>query len=826
MASHVPVLDKFPRMDAASIKPSGSPHASRGEEHDDNGGSQPKRRKVRKGTRSCWECRRRKLKCIFGSPADTTCISCKRRGAKCVDQQFPEHISTPLDRSLQMGDRVVRVEALVEQLLNKVSNSSDPCCTCTTAQDNGNSRHDIISPDTNSPLLSPSHTPYEHLTHDETPQYEILDGDGNSRPCHRISDKNRSIEREKHLALSRVLYESLPTPQDIEIIAKARGDLSLRFYQMLTVPYNDLDQSDPQALDSLLERPDSNTHPVVIGLYMLRIATFLQHLHPDLHNNIKGLSEPPRQMMSSLFSTAINLVTMNDSLISSIEGLECVMLESLWYTNGGNLRKGLVAIRRAITIAQLMGLHRSSSGPPRYKLLNSEKKVHPKFIWFRIVFAERHLCLMLGLPQSTVDQSMASKDMLENDTPMGRLDRIHCVIASRILQRNQSDPSPHDFALMLELDKELQKAAEDLPKKWWLHSNLATTLNNPETLFWDMRRLFHQLFHYTLLNQLHLPYMLRSSINGRETQYSRITCVNASREVLSRFITFRSSDRIAFWCRTLDFLSLMAAMTLLIAHLDGHRQASMSPSRAQLQQAARSENFLTHQRPGDRAMIEQVQESMDEVSRRNGDALGARSAELLRRLLSIEAEAAGGHRRSVDSVNVRIPATVEDPADEESEGKSSVVSVYIPYFGTVKITHGGIISKETLTAQKHTADTADQGWIQASDPDAVDNTVESLKTWSNNSVDGNSGNGPQTDADVQAGKLSIVAPSAGDYSGTTRENIVTEGLLQREEDILFTNGADDWVYQSVEMAFFDTLVRDIGDDRGEIPDRWEEQNEL
>lgn len=150
-------------MDAASIKASGSPHASRGEEREGDGGSQPKRRKVRKGTRSCWECRRRKMKCIFGSPTDTACISCKRRGAKCVDQQFPEHISTPLDRSLQMGDRVVRVEALVEQLLNTVSNSSDPCCTCATAQDNGKSRHDITSPATNSPLLSPSQSSYEHL---------------------------------------------------------------------------------------------------------------------------------------------------------------------------------------------------------------------------------------------------------------------------------------------------------------------------------------------------------------------------------------------------------------------------------------------------------------------------------------------------------------------------------------------------------------------------------------------------------------------------------------------------------------------------------------
>lgn len=662
--------------------------------------------------------------------------------------------------------------------------------------------------------------------HDETPQYQFLDGDGSSGPSHQKSDKNRSIELGKYLALSRVLYESLPAPQDIEIIAKARGDLSSRFYQMLTVPYNDFDQGDTQSLDSLFERPGSNAHPVLIALYMLRIATFLQHLHPDLHKNIKGLSEPPRQMMSRLFSTAISLVTMNESLINSIEGLECVMLESLWYTNGGNLRKGLVAIRRAVTIAQLMGLHRSSRNPPQCKLLNSEKKVHPKFIWFRIVFAERHLCLMLGLPQSTVDQSMASKDMLENDTPMGRLDRMHCVIASRILQRNQSDPSRHDFALMLELDEELQKAAEDLPKKWWLHSNLATILDNPETLFWDMRRLFHQLFHYTLLNQLHLPYMLRSSINGRENQYSRITCVNASREVLSRFITFRSSDRIAFWCRTLDFLSMMAAITLLIAHLDGHRHASMSPSRAQLQQAARSENFLTHQRPGDRAMIEQVQESMEEVSRRNGDALGARSAELLRRLLSIEAEAAGGHRRGVDSVIVRIPATAEDPADEANEEKSNVVSVYIPYFGTVKIAHGGIISKETPTAQKHTADTADQGWIQASETDFADNTVENLQTWSSIPVDRNSSNSRQTNTDVRGGKPSVLAPSAGDYSNTTQENSIAEGFLQQDEDLLFTTGADDWVYQNVDMAFLDTLTRDVGDDRGETPDRWREQNVL
>ncbi|KAM0465040.1 hypothetical protein ACHAPV_002033 [Trichoderma viride] len=745
-------------MDAASTKRDEPSQTPPDQEHEIDGGPQTKKRKVRKGTRSCWECRRRKMKCIFGSPADTICVSCKRRGAKCVDQQLPEQISTPLDRSLQMGDRVVRVEALVEQFLKRMSNGSESCCGCTTTRGDGKSSK------VNSPVLgepSNSSCEPESLNNDDTPQYEILDCDG--------SGKSRSIPPGKHKDLSRALYEALPTSKDIAIISKARGDLSARFYQMLTVSYHDLDKSDPQSLDSLFEPSGPNAHPVLIGLYMLRIATFLQHLHPNLQQNLKGLSEPPRQIMSRLFNTAVNLVNSNESLISNIEGIECAMMESLWHTNGGDLRKGLIAIRRAMTIAQLMGFHRSRSSA-QCKLLDSERQVQPKFIWFRIVFAERHICLMLGLPQSSIDHSMASKEVLESDTPMGRLERKHCVIASRILQRNQSEPSPDDFTLTQELDKELQKAAEELPKKWWLHSNLATVLDDPERLFWDMRRLFHQLFHYTLLNQLHLPYMLRSSLNGYESQYSRLTCVTASREVLSRFITFRSADRIAFWCRTMDWFSLMAAMTLLIAHLDGHRRGSES---------ARSENWLTHQRPGDRAMIEQVHESMEEVSQRNGDALGARSVDLLRRLLLIEAEAAGGHAENGNRVSVQV-ATAEDPVDEE---RSGAVRVYIPYFGTIKIARGGIISKEIL------AGTANPSWIQIPEANLADATAGTSKTWGSTLADaGHSSNGALTYADT-----------------------IPDSFLQQEEDSLFTAGLDDWAYQSVDVAFFDSLMREIGD---------------
>jgi Fungal Zn(2)-Cys(6) binuclear cluster domain len=70
--------------------------------HDAYALSEAKRRKVRKGTHSCWECKRRKMKCIFDplTNATTTCNGCRRRGSQCVSQEFPEVVSFSVDDTL------------------------------------------------------------------------------------------------------------------------------------------------------------------------------------------------------------------------------------------------------------------------------------------------------------------------------------------------------------------------------------------------------------------------------------------------------------------------------------------------------------------------------------------------------------------------------------------------------------------------------------------------------------------------------------------------------------------------------------------------------
>lgn len=52
----------------------------------------PKRRKVRKGTLSCWECKRRKTRCSLATSSADICDGCRSRGIKCISQGLPDEV--------------------------------------------------------------------------------------------------------------------------------------------------------------------------------------------------------------------------------------------------------------------------------------------------------------------------------------------------------------------------------------------------------------------------------------------------------------------------------------------------------------------------------------------------------------------------------------------------------------------------------------------------------------------------------------------------------------------------------------------------------------
>ena len=80
----------------------------------ERGPSISNRRKVRKGTQSCWECKRRKAKCsLSGRRGETVCDGCRRRGTRCVGQEYHDD---PLSNKQQLSDRLGRVEELLVKI--------------------------------------------------------------------------------------------------------------------------------------------------------------------------------------------------------------------------------------------------------------------------------------------------------------------------------------------------------------------------------------------------------------------------------------------------------------------------------------------------------------------------------------------------------------------------------------------------------------------------------------------------------------------------------------------------------------------------------------
>ncbi|KAL4918994.1 hypothetical protein BDW62DRAFT_217404 [Aspergillus aurantiobrunneus] len=662
------------------------------------------RKKVRRGTRSCWECKRRKMKCAFERPDDAVCVGCRRRCTQCVSQEFPEQVSAPIDSSRQLRERLRRVEARLEALQHD--------------------QHARPSPEYETTVHQPSVPPERFV-----PGEDICDA----------------------------LYSALPSAQDTARIAAASSHHSIPFHEILTTPYSILDRHGLRAHSLLHSIPDPSVHPVLMARHMLHLASFLQHLHPDLHEEIRGLTEPPSVLRNRLAEMAIHLVTTRDQFVGSIEFLECIMIQSLYEANCGHLRRSWMTARRAMTIAQSMGFHQSGARL-QYQVLHPDTKAYPHFMWFRIVFYDRQMCLLLGMPEGTPDRTMGSDAMLAQDSPVGRLERRHCVIMSRLLERNQADPACSDYALTQDLDRQLQRSTRELPSRWWLTPNLSGGQKEP--LFWDMRRLSAQLCHYNLLNQLHLPYLLVHS-DERRYDYSQITCVNASREILSRFIMLRRWNRVAFSCRTIDFTALMAAMTLLLAHIDRYR-------------ALQVDHVLAAQSLGDRAMIEQAQEHMEELDRLNADPLSARSARLLRRLLTIEAKAAEGDLYSAQAVRV------QNPEAESEVPQSDDKHVYIPYFGLIQAA-GEVVSAAAA---------------QPSHP----STLAVMP--------------PGPEARPVAAPATPSRPAPSNVHGIFASEVLSDNPMQ-----LFgypgMAAAEGGTFQDVDLAFLDSLMRGVGEDAGE-----------
>lgn len=614
-----------------------------------------KRRKTRKGTRSCWACKRRKVKCMYATPADDVCIGCARRCLDCVGQEFPERDPGPSSKGRLVGVRIGRLESMIQQLAEQV----------------GGHVASSGSPSTSASITLP-------ISH--------------------------SVMRPEHQALSQTLLEAYPSPSDIRIIRSTGEYLAFYSAKEYVAPFHRLERD--VAVESerlwaarqLQPQHTEETHPVLIARKMLTLACVLQHLHAavsTMGSSIRNsrtrsnyrkqdeLSRPPLVLARRLAEAATTLVTAHDRFTSdTLEGLECLWLEVLYHENDGKPRQSWLTCRRAISAAQLMrsrGPGRTPTSQPESMLQRSDSEASDlQQIWLRLVHSELALCLVLGMQPSAfrphdISTFVAHSAITEGAaTNTSKLEWIHAEIASRLVERGELDPDFEDLDAALQIRTALEDAATAMPSGWWLMPNLADhTRDEAESdkhLFESTMKLRAQIFHSYLLLLAHLPFMLQAVYSkppvatpdshshhhekNRDHDRNHLfagnlkICIEASRDLLRRFIHLRSHERTAGSFRLLDHYAWEAVATLLLALMLDGRQMTTTVS---------SLGVSEHQqRLSDRAMAseaigklrvagednEQEDGSMYHHNSSSGTATEGGTGDLLSRLLALEV---GGH---------------------------------------------------------------------------------------------------------------------------------------------------------------------------------------
>ncbi|KAL2132325.1 hypothetical protein VTI74DRAFT_3929 [Chaetomium olivicolor] len=712
----------------------------------------PKRRKLRKGTRSCWECKRRKIRYMFASPGDVVCIGCQHRRIPCVPQEMPETASPVKKDNRRLDERIARIEDFIKDFL--ASGQTDRRSSLASS---GASRHYLHG--------SSFRTPPERFR-ECTPNPPLLTpGSQNvSGYSQGVSDQVETETARHHL------FAALPTGEDVKILLRESARPSRYTHLINTQPHSRLTLETLAApypiADSEPPRPD--VHPVILARLMLTFAITLQSPSGE---EVHSLSEPPAVLMRRLVGAARIRVTTKEEMYGSLECLICIILEGVYEINGGNLRRAWTVFRRAMTVAQLMGLHRSPMPP--LKRIDPELDADPEFMWFRIVYMDRYLSLLLGLPQGTSDLNMGAMSVLRHEPPLGKFERLLTVIASRILERNESPLSASQISTTQSIDAELLGVARSMPASFWRAPNFHNLRRgSPETLLETVRLAAHVYYH-GLLIQLHLPYMMRIGDN-LVNEYSKITCVNSSREIITNFIAHRSFNPSSSCSRPVDFFALLAAMALLLAHLDAYRHQEAT-------------NILAHLRLGDRAMLDQALERMDAIADINKDVMTEKSAQLIRQLLDIEADAAEGS--SYTTTRVQGENDVYE-GRRERDG----LHLSIPYLGVIKISRHGPISREPLAGN---ALCRPRQASQRQPPAAPDDALASL-----------------SHTPVPDGPL-LGHPSSAQLNSPQREPSMLQCPSSSYDLALESHaglppiaaGVDDWAFQGVDMAFFDGLVR-------------------
>lgn len=393
----------------------------------------------------------------------------------------------------------------------------------------------------------------------------------------------------------------------------------------------------------------TSSHPSFIARALLLITTSIQQLPADFDYSELSLPFPPQELMEKQLSQTSALVTSDDELVGTLEGLECLELQGVCWSNAGKPRRAWLCFRRALDVAQLMGLHRCRLPG---KDLDTAMLTRLRHVWWTMFEADRFVAVILGLPYGIPTQHCDFADV--EDEAISREEvfkRKLSIIAGDIIDRDQATKQP-SFIATQEIDEKLEHLARSMPDSWW-ETPSAPRPTDPRALARQYSSLMAQFWHYQMESLLHLPFMLRSATDHR-FEYNKSICLKASREMIRRYVCLREQATTAsFVCKIIDFQAF-TSVVILILNLLGPQPAFPSPSIP----------YSNHSNAQDWQVVDRVVSLLSDPSAAIDEAVATQGIKVIKTLSAIGRNS-GPHAST-----------------------SGAMKLAIPYFGTISIARG------------------------------------------------------------------------------------------------------------------------------------------
>ena len=529
----------------------------------------PARKKMRKGTKSCLECRRRKIKCTFEDGRPAICNECYARGSTCIDQEHGD-IQTYTQAaseqsSYSLRERVSQLEDLVKQVLYRLPEKGEA---------SGNSDRGSAAPESDKSQLDAQAAEVlkslkSSLRQADASMEESIMLPGGLRddaPALTLFD-NAVIERKQsHPVVSRAQYNKtktllaalnklLPSASDLEIILEQ----SHEWWTIWRKMFPEITDARCETIRESVSHSLRSEKPAELAKIMLCIAISIHQLPNAFDWSRLQIREKPADLMERYIATVDKLITSDDEIAATLDGIECMMLEAKYHVNMGRPRRAWLLFHRALAFAQLLGIHRLAAQSDKTSL-DYQRSVN---IWCHLVIGDRYLSLLLGLPYSVDENFVTPYIPVSGPPPVSVNDGEYYVgkmipIVTKMIDRNQS-VVPMGYSATLRLDQELEELHNAQDPDWWSPELIPGT---PAEDHFD--RLSAHFYHHQAKLLLHMPFMLRSSTDKRY-QYSHNAVLDAAREMIRVYEALRTNQAVGpFICKLIDFQAFTGAMLLLL----------------------------------------------------------------------------------------------------------------------------------------------------------------------------------------------------------------------------------------------------------------------